>query len=81
MPKIEIRNSKIAEPIGIQPTRVRDFMDLEVWRLARELRTQIYSLVRKFPVEERYVVTAQIRRAAVSITANIAEGFGRYSYQ
>ena len=81
MPKIEIRNSKIAEPVGIQPTRVRDFMDLEVWRLARELRTQIYSLVRKFPVEERYVVAAQIRRAAVSITANIAEGFGRYSYQ
>ena len=45
------------------------------------MRTQIYNLARKLPAEEKYALAAQIRRAAISITANIAEGFGRYSYQ
>ena len=81
MPKLENRNSKIAEPIGPPATQIRDFKDLQVWRLGRELRIQIYNLVRSFPAEEKYTLAAQIRRAAISITANIAEGFGRYSYQ
>lgn len=81
MPKLEHRNSKIAESIGPPAAQIRDFKDLQVWRLGRELRTQIYNLVRRLPAEEKYTLAAQIRRVAISVTANIAEGFGRYSYQ
>ena len=81
MTKLEIRNSKFVEPSSIQGPRVKDFTDLQVWRLARELRKLSYSLICGFPLEERYVLSSQLRRAAISITANIAEGFGRYSYQ
>jgi four helix bundle protein len=52
-----------------------------VWQLGRELRQQVYKLARKFPAEEKFGLASQVQRAAVSITANIAEGFGRYSYQ
>ena len=81
MPKLEIRNSKFvkAEPVALDS--VRDFKDLLVWQLARELRILIYTLVKKFPTEERYALSTQMRRAAQSIGANIAEGFGRYSYR
>jgi four helix bundle protein len=41
----------------------------------------VYDLIRKFPREENFALSVQMRRAAISITANIAEGFGRYSYQ
>jgi len=60
---------------------IRDFMDLQAWKLARELRMRVYEISKKFPPEERHVLTSQIRRAAVSVTANLAEGYGRYSYQ
>jgi len=56
-------------------------MDLQAWKLARELRMRVYEISKKFPPEERHVLTSQIRRAAVSVTANLAEGYGRYSYQ
>lgn len=81
MTKLEVRNSKFVEASALQPPRVKDFMDLQVWRLARELRRLSYSLMCGFPSEERYVLSSQLRRAAISVTANIAEGFGRYSYQ
>jgi four helix bundle protein len=81
MPKIETRNSKLG-PLadGSAPT-IRDFTDLQVWQLARELRNHLYNLSRKFPHEDRYGLMQQLRRAASSITANIAEGFGRYSFK
>jgi len=60
---------------------VRRFEDLVVWQLARKYRHEIYKISAKFPRKEEYHLTAQIRDAAVSITANIAEGYGRYSYQ
>jgi hypothetical protein len=77
-PKLEIGDSKLAQP---NPRSIKDFTDLEVWRLARELRRKVYEVSRKFPVEEGHVLTAQMRRAAISVTANLAEGFGRYSYK
>jgi len=60
---------------------VRRFEDLTVWQLARKFRHEIYRITAKFPRQEEFHLTAQIRSAAVSITANIAEGYGRYSYK
>lgn len=81
MPKLEIRNSKFVKLESNSLDTVRDFKVLLVWKLARELRVQIYVLVRNFPPEERFALNTQMRRAAQSIGANIAEGFGRYSYR
>ena len=57
------------------------FEDLEVWQLARELRKEISSLVKTFPPEEKYRLIDQMIRASRSVTANIAEGYGRFHYQ
>ena len=56
---------------------VQSYEDLEVWRMAMTLAEDCYRLTALFPREEVYGLTAQIRRAAVSIPANIAEGHGR----
>lgn len=61
--------------------QVRDFTDLVAWKLGRELRKAVYETTRTFPPEEKYVLVPQLRRAAISVTANLAEGFGRFSYQ
>jgi len=55
------------------------FQKLEVWQDARRLNLEIYRLVGKFPATERFALCSQVRRAAVSIAANIAEGSGRNS--
>lgn len=55
------------------------FRDRIVWQRAIELTTAIYDLTREFPREEMYALTNQLRRAAVSIPSNIAEGHGRNS--
>jgi len=60
---------------------VRDFKDLEVWRTARELRGELYRMAKDLPAIEKFGLASQIRRAAVSVTANIAEGYGRFGYQ
>jgi four helix bundle protein len=57
------------------------YMTLEVWREAFELATATHRLTRNFPAEEKYILSAQIRRAAISIPSNIAEGRGRQSDQ
>lgn len=51
--------------------------DLEVWKLSVEFVTEVYSITGKFPKEELFGIVSQIRRAAVSVPSNIAEGFGR----
>ncbi len=56
---------------------MRDFRDLKVWHKAHELTLQIYKSTEGFPQNEIYGLTSQLRRAAVSIPANIAEGCGR----
>ena len=53
------------------------FKKLDVWKDGIELVVQIYALTEPFPVRERYGLTAQLRRAGVSIPTNIAEGYGR----
>lgn len=56
---------------------LRRFQDLIVWKKAMQLTSETYRLVRYLPVEERYALSDQMRRAAVSIPSNIAEGQAR----
>ena len=56
---------------------MRNYRDLQVWNKAHNLTLELYGLSRGFPREEIYGVTSQLRRAAVSIGANLAEGCGR----
>ena len=58
---------------------MKDFRKLRVWEKAHKLTLDIYGVTSQFPTEERYGLTSQIRRASVSIPANIAEGCGRDS--
>jgi len=53
--------------------------DLDVWKKAMDLVENLYNITSNFPVEEKYGLVSQIRRAAVSIPSNIAEGAGRKS--
>jgi four helix bundle protein len=53
--------------------------DVQVWKGAMELVTDVYSLTNRFPKEELYGFTSQMRRAAISIPSNIAEGAARHS--
>ena len=55
--------------------KIRNFKDLKVWRLGKALAMEIYKLTSSFPREELYGLVSQMRRAAVSIPVNIAEGF------
>lgn len=61
--------------------KMRDFTQLEVWNKARQLRSEVYKLTRALPREEAFVLAAQMRRAAISVTANLAEGYERFSCQ
>ena len=57
------------------------FEKLDVYKLAQEYRKKIYKLTYKLPPEEQYNLVIQMRKAALSLTNNIAEGHGRYNYQ
>ncbi len=56
---------------------ITSFRDLEVWQRAMDLSVEVYELTRDFPREEVFGMASQLRRAAVSIPSNIAEGQGR----
>ena len=58
---------------------MKTYKDLLVWQKAIHFVTQVYKLVKGFPQEELYGLTSQIKRSAVSIPSNIAEGYGRKS--
>jgi four helix bundle protein len=57
----------------------QSFRDLQVWQRAIQLTVAVYRMTQDFPREEQYGLTSQIRRAAVSVASNIAEGQGRLS--
>lgn len=59
----------------------KTFEDIKAWQLGREFRKDIYDVTKKYPKEEQYVLTPQSRRAVISITSNIAEGFGRFTFK
>lgn len=62
-------------------SRIESFEDLKAWKACRAFRLFSVSCARQLPGEERYLLGDQIRRSARSITANIAEGYGRYHYK
>jgi four helix bundle protein len=59
--------------------RIKSFQDLNIWREAHQLTLEIYKITKEFPKEEVYGLISQLRRAAISIPSNIAEGMGRKS--
>lgn len=60
--------------------KYKTFEGLSVWQKSKDLILEIYRYTKSFPKEEVYNLTSQIRRAALSVAANIAEAFGRYHY-
>ena len=56
---------------------IQSFVDLEAWKESRMLTLEIYRTTKTFPADERFALTDQMRRAAISVISNIAEGFGR----
>ncbi len=58
---------------------MQDYKKLKVWEKSNKIALDVYSLTAEFPVEEKYGITSQIRRAVISIPTNIAEGTGRGS--
>jgi len=58
--------------------KIKSFRDLDVWKLGMEIVVDVYEVTKSFPKEEVYGLISQMRRAAVSIASNIAEGFNRY---
>ncbi len=57
--------------------KIQNFTDLNAWKEAHKLVLSIYTATKTFPGDEKFCLTSQIRRAAISIVSNIAEGFGR----
>ena len=60
---------------------IKSFSDLEVYQLSYQLSMNVFILTKDFPSSEKYSLTSQIIRSTRSISANIAEGFGRRTYQ
>lgn len=67
--------------VNSHPSSVMHFYDLEIWKEANKLCIEIYKITEDFPKKETYGLIDQMRRAASSVGANIAEGFGRYHYK
>lgn len=60
-----------------EPGTVRSYEDLRVWQAGISLCVDVYRMTSAFPADERFGLTSQLRRAAVSVPSNIAEGWGR----
>ncbi|MBI3952178.1 MAG: four helix bundle protein [Acidobacteria bacterium] len=63
--------------MGEDHISAQSFQDLRVWQKAHQLVLEVYKVTRLFPADERFGLVSQMRRAAVSIAANIAEGFAK----
>jgi len=62
-------------------TPMKTFEDLDAWKFSMNLAEEVYRITANFPQSEQFGLTSQMRRASTSIPANIAEGFGRYTYR
>jgi len=60
-----------------RPLKIKNFRDLEIWQFGKKIVLQIYEMTNTFPHIEKYGLVSQMRRAALSIPSNIAEGFNR----
>lgn len=60
--------------------QIKKFEDLDVWQMGKKLTINIYEITSHFPKEEMYGITSQVKRASLSVPANIAEGFGRFHF-
>ncbi|MFA7682312.1 MAG: four helix bundle protein [Candidatus Peribacteraceae bacterium] len=76
---LQAQQKGIRDQVSGTRETVKQFTDLDAWKLAHELSLNIYRWTQKYPDNEKYGLVSQMRRAAVSISSNIAEGFGRYS--
>jgi len=85
----KVTKGRLAKPEHPATPQVRDndgkrgfqtFEDLEVYKAAREFRKAMYAVNRRLPDFEKYELSSQIRRASVSLTNNMAEGYGRFHY-
>lgn len=56
---------------------IKSFTDLEVWKTGHSLVVRIYQITKSFPKDEQFGLVSQMKRSSASVTANIAEGFGR----
>jgi four helix bundle protein len=65
------------ETMEKKTTAIRSYKELNVWKVAMELVCEVYEVTRSFPDTERYGLTSQMRRSAVSVPSNIAEGWSR----
>lgn len=63
-----------------QKPEIKNFYDLDAWLRGHNLVLKIYEITKKFPPNELFGIISQLKRAAASITANIAEGFERYHF-
>lgn len=61
--------------------KIKSFTDLDAWKEGHRLVLMIYEITRSFPKEEIFGLLSQMRRCAISITSNVAEGFSRQSYK
>jgi four helix bundle protein len=62
----------------VQKRKIESYQDLLVWQKSIDLVAEVYRIASKLPLNEQYGLTSQLRWAAVSVPANIAEGFGRW---
>ena len=67
------------ETIEKNRTPIRSYKDLNVWKASMELVCEVYEVTRNFPETERYALTSQMRRCAISVPSNIGEGWSRNS--
>lgn len=64
----------------MEDSKYKGFKDLNCWKEGRTLRNAVSALAKTFPSDEKFLLTSQIKRASRSVTANIAEGYGRFTY-
>lgn len=75
-----VKRVKLVDKISAMKEVVTGFESLEVWKEARILRNMSIILCNQFPQDEKYRLIDQIKRSSRSVTANIAEGYGRFHY-